>query len=170
MANFAELSCFNKLLLDKMKRMEQKHKEEIKKLENKYEKLENTYNSLMEETIECGENESVQYCDGCDLWFDIVHTDGWRDDDGYYCGMCVEKGLCPYEKCCDCDDFLNLNFLNLTCDEGFVCKRCFKFRQYNDYYSETIEDYNNIKNVFEKYNGNKRLYMIELLNPKCFKS
>ena len=75
MSNFAELQCFNKLLLKKMQRMEQRHKKEM-------EKLNNTYNSLIDETIRGGQCENVHYCEKCEEWFDSEYDDDCIGDYG----------------------------------------------------------------------------------------
>ncbi len=106
MANFAELSIFNKLLLQKMKRMEEEHKK-------KYNELNECYYSLRD--LINDQDEGYYCCDFCNRWFD---GNNWgRSEDGfildednceYCCGDCVEKGDNTWlKKCVDCDDIVN---------------------------------------------------------------
>ena len=155
MANFAQLQCFNKLLLEKMERMEIEHKKEMDKLRSKYE--------IVKDICENCASDRLLFCDGCDYPFDPENYDCRSEEpyasnivdyenDIYYCGKCADK--CPYTKCNDCDE---VTIKSLTCDGYDYCDYCFKRRQYEIYY-----DVNNIEEVF--YDGhvykNRCLYFI----------
>ena len=127
MSNFAELQCFNKLLLKKMQRMEQRHKKEM-------EKLNNTYNSLIDETIRGGQCENVHYCEKCEEWFDSEYDDDCIGDYGmdWCCGACVEKGLCTLFKCHNCgecyegDEYKEEYEKKMKDGPNDICNRCYK--------------------------------------------
>ena len=133
MSTFAELQCFNKLLLEKMKRMEQKHKEEMQKLYY-------TYDSLREETIMVGEGcdvEDIHYCEECELWFNSKYDKNCVGDYGtdWCCGDCVDKGLCTLYKCDNCcgifegdenkEEYFR-KFKGHYDNEDCVCEKCYK--------------------------------------------
>jgi len=151
MANFAELSCFNKLLLDKMKRMEQKHKEEMKKLQK-------LYDSLMEETIINGYCENVHYCDKCEEWFNSEYDDDCVGDYdvGWCCGACVDQGLCTLFNCENCgecftNDKINEDYMKKINNglNGDLCNICHKsslvcdLMENNGFVGTISEDYAN---------------------------
>jgi hypothetical protein len=134
MATYTELSCFNKLLLDKMRRMEIEHKK-------RYDKLNKTYESLRDLATD---DTDYHCCDFCNRWFDGSwehKEDGFildHDNGDSCCGNCVEYGLNTWlKKCVDCDEVVNLKV-----DHGFpkrnqwgelkphsddvICSYCFK--------------------------------------------
>ena len=131
MSSFAELSVFNKMLLEKMRRMEEEHKKQISKLRD-------VYYSLVEIATDNDHNEFYQ-CTFCDKWFD---ANAYPDDDvildydngEYCCPECEEQGIGYLKKCVDCDDVINLDcghkWFHERCPqtgkplEGVVCKRC----------------------------------------------
>lgn len=124
MATFAELQCFNKLLLEKMKRMEIQYKKEL-------EKQREQFGSLWDAI---GDDNEIYWCKHCECYYE---DDGVCDCDGEYCCKeCLEKDDCPFKLCCDCDEGINLNYRKkLTLPDGNICcDFCFKRRQYEIYY------------------------------------
>jgi len=123
MSNFSELQCFNKLLLDKMQRMQKK----IEKLETENLLLTNyakEYNSLMD----CIYADEYYKCYICDLW-DRENDVNWVEMEGgseRICNRCYEENK---YYCCDncgehyCEDEMK------KMKEGYdddVCNRCYK--------------------------------------------
>ena len=88
MATFAELSCFNKLLLEKMEKLVKENKQ-LKKEQQRQKEIIEVYESLeiaLNEYSSCW-NEDVGVCVGCDKYkgFDEMK----EIDDEYYCMECV---------------------------------------------------------------------------------
>ena len=100
MATFAELSVFNKMLLDKMQKME-KENNELKK-ENKIliERLDNAQNIL--------EDENFSQCIDCCLYYDSDGLEFGEMGSGIRCRECdiknekekEEEGLFKCNYCC----------------------------------------------------------------------
>jgi len=87
MANFAELSCFNKLLLDKMKRMEQKHKEEMEKLKKENENLEERLENAHYFVAQGGGEQCIDCC----LYYDSDGLEFGEYGSGIRCRECDIK-------------------------------------------------------------------------------
>jgi len=127
MSTFSELQCFNKLLLEKMQRMEQRHKEEMIQLQD-------TYDSLLEQTIMRGDNETVHYCEKCKMWFNSDYDNDCMGDYGmeWCCGTCVEDGLCTLYECYNCgechenDEYKEEYEKKMKHDSNEICNRCYK--------------------------------------------
>jgi len=99
MSNLVELQCFNKLLLDKMQRMQKK----MEKLETENLKLSNyakEYNSLMD----CINDGEYCRCYICDLW-DTEENINWVEIEGgseRICDRCYEEK--KYFQCHNCGE------------------------------------------------------------------
>jgi len=120
MSNLVELQCFNKLLLQKMQRMQKK----IKKLETENLILSNQekeYRSL----LDCVCMDDVIMCLECDLWTD--EDDLWCVGDKSMCKRCYDEKNC---YCCDnCgEDYCpnKMKKMHLDFNDEDVCNRCFK--------------------------------------------
>jgi len=129
MANLAQLQCFNKILLQKMERMEIEHKKQL-------DKLNATYDSLRNATID----GLVRYCEGCELWFNIEDEGVCGVDcDCFKCDMCKddeETGIygcneCGEPICLKCGDFKMLD----------RCKVCYLLEQYPLVDSDVFHNY-----------------------------
>jgi len=136
MANLAQLQCFNKILLQKMKRMEFEHKKQL-------DKLKATYESLWDLTIEGGECVDmglVHYCQGCDLWFNIEDEGVCGDDCGCCrCDTCKHDENTGIYDCYKCEDPICRNcneFKMLDC-----CKECYLLEQYPLVGSDVFHNY-----------------------------
>jgi len=121
MSNFSELQCFNKLLLDKMQRMQKK----IKKLETENLLLTNyakEYNSLMD----CVDLDDVNKCWECELWhercymYEIGETDVceecFKENNYFQCDNCGENY---------CENEMKKKIEKLNVGE-VVCNNCYK--------------------------------------------
>ena len=144
MANLAQLQCFNKILLQKMERMEFEHKKQL-------DKLNATYESLRDATgcgDDCGDKDLVSYCEGCDLWFNI-------EDEGVCCDNCCYKcDTCKYDEntgiheCNVCGDAICRH-----CNEFKMfgrCKVCYLLEQYPLVISEVFSKYDSLVNEFNQ--------------------
>jgi len=135
MANLAQLQCFNKILLQKMERMEIEHKKKMDILQSKYDTLKDlTYSS--------SQVDNLHLCQICDYFFDPEQYEEPNclidhDEDIYYCSKCATQDDCPLTKCNDCDEVINKS---LTCNGYNYCKYCFKRRQYDIYYDVYLID------------------------------
>ena len=143
MANLVQLQCFNKILLQKMERMEFEHKKQL-------DKLKATYESLWDLTIEGGECVDmglVRLCEGCELWFNIEDEGACCDNCCYKCDTCKHDentGIydcykCENPICRACNDFKMLD----------CCKECYLLEQYplvgsNVFckYDEVVDEFN----------------------------
>lgn len=147
MTTFTELQCLNKLLLQKMKQMEEEHNK-------KYNKLELEYDSLREVTIMTGEYinmEYIRYCYGCNEWFNA-------DVEGQVADICCEDNCF---KCDDCKHDVNTGIYDcFKCESGICrscnmfkcldcCKECYLLEQYPYVNSEVFSNYDNCVNEFE---------------------
>ena len=152
MSSFAELSVFNKMLLEKMQRMEEEHKKQISKLRD-------VYYSLVEIATDNDHNEFYQ-CTFCDKWFD---ANAYPDDDvildydngEYCCPECEEQGIGYLKKCVDCDEVINLDcgdkwfHIRTPCGEvkdesDVVCKECNRMYLYPDVEESVFRDYDKV--------------------------
>ncbi len=144
MSTFAELQCFNQLLLKKMERMEEEHK---KKMED----LWMEYDSLRDITIMSGETidmEFIRFCEGCKCWFN-------SDDEGQCADIC-EEGNCF--KCDTCKHDVDTGIYNcFKCEEGICrscnmfkcldcCKECYLLEQYPDINGDVFRNYDKCVN------------------------
>jgi len=144
MANLVQLQCFNKILLQKMQRMEFEHKKQL-------DKLRATYNSLWDATIDGGEYVDMSHvhcCEGCDLWFNIEDEGVCGND----CGCC-RCDTCKHDEdngiydCYKCEDHICRacnEFKMLDC-----CKECYLLEQYPlvacrvfSNYDEVVDEFN----------------------------
>ena len=119
MSDFAQLKCFNKLLLQKMQRMEK----QMKKLETENLNLSNEkkeYRSLMD----CVDLDDVRKCWDCDLWYD--DDDLVEVGDAYICERCYDEK--NYYRCDNCgEDYCEDEMKKMK--EGHidnVCNKCYK--------------------------------------------
>jgi len=145
MANLVELQCFNKILLQKMERMEIEHKKQL-------DKLQSTYDSLMEETIHGGERVDmcmVHYCQGCDLWFNGEDQGVCGDDCSCYrCDTCKDDENTGIYECNECGDPICLE-----CNEFKMfgrCKVCYVLEQYPLVISEVFSKYDSVVYEFKQ--------------------
>jgi len=145
MANLAQLQCFNKILLQKMERMEIEHKK-------KMDKLQSTYDSLMEETIHGGERVDmymVRYCKGCELWFNGEDQGVCCDDCSCYsCDNCKDDENTGIYECNECGEAICRNcneFKMLDC-----CKACYVLEQYPLVISEVFSKYDSVVYEFKQ--------------------
>ena len=121
MSNFAELQCFNKLLLKKMQRMQKK----IEKLETENLILSNEekeYNSLKD----CVCMDDVEKCPQCDLWCD--EDDMWLVGDVSMCKRCYDEKNCyGCDNCGEdyCEDEMK-KMKGHYDSENQICNRCYK--------------------------------------------
>ena len=151
MATFAELSVFNKMLLDKMQRMEEEHKKEISKLQD-------TYYSL----VKLADDEEYYCCEFCNKWFDA----DWDHDNGcdgildhnngqFCCPECEEQGIGHLKKCVDCDDVINLDrghkcfpkktpWGEVKYGSDVVCKRCNRIHLYPAVEGSVFRNYDEV--------------------------
>jgi len=135
MANLAQLQCFNKILLQKMERMEFEHKKQLDILQSKYA-------TLIDLTYSRSQVDDLHLCQNCDYHFDPEQYEEPNclidhDEDIYYCSKCATQEDCPLTKCNDCDEVINKS---LTCNGYNYCKYCFKRRQYDIYYDVYLID------------------------------
>jgi len=103
MTTFAELQCFNKLLLDKMNRQEK----EIKDLKKETERLKDIqviYNSLEDALQHYGRDEIGQ-CVDCEHHFGMDEMHYYFDE--HYCEDCIEKH--NFVMCSFCGDSFDLD-------------------------------------------------------------
>ena len=151
MSSFAELSVFNKMLLEKMQRMEEEHKKQISKLRD-------VYYSLVEIATDNDHNEFYQ-CTFCDKWFD---ANAYPDDDvildydngEYCCPECEEQGIGYLKKCVDCDDVINLDCghkwfhkrtrWGVKYGSDAVCKQCNRIHLYPAVDESVFSDYDEV--------------------------
>ncbi len=133
MATFTELQCFNKLLLQKIKRMEEHHKREMQERNSK---IFNSYESLKELVLSASygiEPSYLQCCDLCHVWHNIDEDDDLlcvdEDDCEYVCTNCLNgEPNCIYKMCCDCNKIININYQpTLKNNDGdFICETCYR--------------------------------------------
>ncbi len=126
MSNFSELQCFNKLLLDKMQRMQKKMEKlewKNKILTEKSDKYFLKYGYL----LECADLGDVVECAECELY----HTyDDSREIDGYcVCDKCwVDKKYFECDDCCEayCSEGLGHTLHIKSKDDGsiYICELC----------------------------------------------
>ena len=159
MSNFAELSCFNKLLLKKMQRME-----------NDYKRLEKNYNFIRKKNCKnynelvslknCVCMDDVEKCEQCDLWAD--EDDIWRVGDVSMCKRCYDEKNC---YCCDnCgEDYCpnEMKKMHLDFNNEDVCNRCFK--GYRILFSRAYYDLDLNGDVINEMVYNRDKVMEELL-------
>ena len=155
MSNFAELQCFNKLLLDKMQRMQKK----MEKLETENLILSNEekeYRSL----LDCVCMDDIEKCEQCDLWAD--EDDIWRVGDVSMCKRCYDEKNC---YCCDnCgEDYCpnEMKKMHLDFNNEDVCNRCFK--GYRILFSRAYYDLDLNGDVINEMVYNRDKVMEELL-------
>ena len=141
MANLAQLQCFNKILLQKMERMEFEHKKQL-------DKLNATYDSLWDLTIDC-DMDSLHYCQGCDLWFNVEDEGVCGDDCGCSrCDTCKHDEDTGIYDCYKCEDPICRNcneFKMLDC-----CKECYLLEQYPLVDSNVFYKYDSVVNKFNR--------------------
>jgi len=119
MSNFSELQCFNKLILEKMQRMQKK----IEKLETENLILSNrekSYDSL----INCVDLDDVNKCWECELWHERYYMYEIGDTD--VCEECFkEKNYFQCDNCCEnyCEDEMKKMKIGR---EEVCCNRCYK--------------------------------------------
>jgi len=145
MANLAQLQCFNKILLQKMERMEIEHKK-------KMDKLQSTYDSLWEVTInndECVDMGLIRYCQGCDKWFNEEDEGVCGDDCGCCrCDTCKHDENTGIYECNECGDAICLE-----CNEFKMlgrCKVCYVIEQYPLVVCEVFSKYDSVVNEFKR--------------------
>jgi len=135
MSTFAELKCFNKLLLNKMKRMEEHHKKQMEEQNKKYNKKQNSYESLCELVLNAPygiESVNLHCCDLCHVWYNIDVDDDLKcicEDGGeYVCRECLSEPTCIYKRCCDCDDnIIDLDYHpTLKINNNYSCRDCYR--------------------------------------------
>ena len=138
MATFVELKCFNKLLLEKMKRQEEQIKI-LKKRSNQLQHVEEKLESL-DDAIKENDDQPI-LCYDCDLYYSVNSGQYcWVDNiNTYICLTCAEKRNI---FCCEgCDELffeeLHSPKCNLLGDE--FCIHC---------YMDTIKD--NYKKVMKE--------------------
>lgn len=137
MTTFAELQCFNKLLLDKMNRQEK----EIKDLKKETERLKDIqviYNSL-EDALQHNGRDEIGQCVDCEHHFGMDEMRYYFDE--HYCEDCIEKH--NFVMCSFCGDSFDLDrpeqkeliVFDMDGDAYCTCHCCRKS------YEETMEDY-----------------------------
>ena len=155
MSNFAELSCFNKLLLKKMQRMQKK----IEKMETENLILSNEekeYRSL----LNCVCMDDIEKCPQCDLWCD--EDDMWLVGDVSMCKRCYDEKNCyGCDNCGEdyCEDEMKKMHLDFNNED--VCNRCFK--GYRILFSRAYYDLDLDGDVINDMVGDKNKVMEELL-------
>ena len=136
MATFTELQCFNKLLLQKIKRMEERHEREMLERNSK---IFNSYDSLYElvTSAEYGIRSCyLQCCDLCHVWYNIDVDDDLicicEDGNEYVCKECFSEPTCSYKRCCECNGLVNyeykfapFNILKKN-NEEYCCYKCYR--------------------------------------------
>jgi len=142
MANLVQLQCFNKILLQKMQRMEFEHKKQL-------DKLRATYVSLCDVTIDGGDKDLVHYCGGCNLWFNIEDEGVCGDHCGCFrCDTCKHDEDTGIYDCYKCEDPICRNcneFKMLDC-----CKECYLLEQYPLVISEVFYKYDEVVDEFNE--------------------
>ena len=158
MSTFSELQCFNKLLLEKMEKME-----------NDYKRLEKNYNFIRKKNCKnynelvslknCVDMDDVEICGQCQLW-----TDGgnmYNVDDIEVCEKCFEK----FCYCCDnCgEDYIKdeMKKMHVDFNDEDVCNRCFK--GYMILFSRAYYDLDLDGDVINEMVFNRNKVMEELL-------
>jgi len=118
MSNFAELQCFNKLLLDKMQRMQKK----MEKLETENLILSNEekeYRSL----LNCVDLDDVNKCWECELWHERCYMFPIGDTD--VCEECFKKE--NYFECDNCGEaYCEDEMKKMKNGPNDICNRCYK--------------------------------------------
>ena len=120
MSTFSELQCFNKLLLQKMEKMQKK----MEKLETKNLYLSNQekeYSSL----INCVDLDDVEKCWECKLWHERCYMYQIGDTD--VCESCYNKK--NYFECQNCGEHYIENQEEKKMEDNYgeiVCNRCYK--------------------------------------------
>jgi hypothetical protein len=134
MSTFAELKCFNKLLLQKMKRMEEHHK---RQMQERNSKIFNSYDSLRElvTNAEYGiRSRHLHCCDICHVWYNLNDDDDfdnlkriYEDGDEYVCMDCLNEPTCNYKMCDGCDKIIDINYQPIlkNNDDDF-CRDCYR--------------------------------------------
>ncbi len=127
MATFAELQCFNKILLEKMEQMKRQHRHKELIMEKEYYQLEATYNSFKSLIFNADEGLDACLCGGCDLWFHISEGDTCQNEGCFFCDTCKHDYFTPCFHCeeiiCrDCEEFKVLD----------SCKYCYLCEHYPD--------------------------------------
>ena len=147
MASFAELQCLNKLLLQKMKRMEEEHKK-------KYDKLWLEYDSLKEETIMTGmtiDMEYIRYCRGCNLWFNAEEegqTACLCEDNCFKCDTCKHDVNTGIYDCFKCESGICRSCNMFKCLD--CCKECYLTEQYPNINSDVFSNYDKCVDLLER--------------------
>ena len=125
MATFAELSVFNKMLLQKMERLQKENNELKKRFDNAKEHLE-----------EC----EILSCKKCKFYFDNDEVDGVQENynETYvYCYECIHDVAW---SCYDCDE----HFINGTPRFNDCCKECYLMEIYPQIGDDTFRNYNEV--------------------------
>ena len=125
MATFAELSVFNKMLLDKMQKMEKENNELKKRLDNATEHLE-----------EC----EVPNCKKCKLYFDndeVNEVEEIYNEVNLYCYECIHD---VSWSCYKCESY----YANGTPRFNDCCKECYLMEIYPQIEGHTFRIYNEV--------------------------
>jgi hypothetical protein len=128
MSTYAELNCFNDLLVKAMKRAEARHRAELNALRSKYESL-----------VALTDEHDTPQCSVCEHWFEDtgggVVTQISEDDTNYTCEACMAKPDCPVAQCIRCDDGIDtrtgearFHSWQPGAEDDCYCKGCFKYQ------------------------------------------
>ncbi len=126
MANFAELSVFNKLLLQKMERMEKEHRKIIEEM-----------NIKLVSRGDAIDWDEYSECRNCGLCCEIGVEGEGCDNGCYYCDGCKHDGV--MYNCFDCDKMICLECNEFKC--LLSCKECYLLGQYPNVESDVFENY-----------------------------
>ena len=124
-----------------MERMEFEHKKQL-------DKLKATYESLWDLTIDC-DMDSLHYCQGCDLWFNVEDEGVCGDDCGCFrCDTCKHDENTGIYDCYKCEDPICrecCDFKMLDC-----CKQCYLLEQYPLVASRVFSNYDEVVDEFNE--------------------
>ena len=160
MSTYAELNCFNDLLVKAMKRAEARHRAELNALRSKYESL-----------VAVTEVHDTPQCSVCEHWFEGdhegVYTTIGDDQSSFTCEACMAKPNCPVAHCIRCDDGVDsrtgqarFHSWQPGAESDCYCEGCFKFelleqqvgghcfqvRQYYNRHRALMQELKNCKN------------------------
>jgi len=156
MSTLVELQCFNKLLLQKMQRLEQQQRKEM-------DKIKESYNSLMD-CARCSAAPIIK-CHYCNRWYDAdngyeegggVELDEFQSNSTCACCNCLEDGTVETYECWDCEEVKKgkaFSVLQDTPRKGVctdICKFCHFNRIYSDINFTQIQKYNKVIEELKK--------------------
>jgi len=127
MANFTELNCFNKLLLQKMERLQKENNELKKRFDNAIDHL---------------DESEVRRCKKCKFYFDNGDVDEVNELYNDVSIYCYDNG-CIHDvswSCYECESY----YANGTPRFNDCCKECYLMKIYPQIRGHTFRNYNEV--------------------------